>query len=434
MSDRIQKALATAGIASRRAIEDMIREGRVLVNGRPAEIGQKIDHKDHIRVDGRSIELSRKDAPPRLLLYRKRTGELVTRDDPEGRRTVFRKLPELETGRWIAVGRLDINTSGLLLMTNHGELAKRLTHPSYEMRREYAVRALGDAPDTVLAQLRLGVELDDGPAHFTTIERVVRHGQDERFHDDEEEDGEREGKANRWYIVTVKQGRNRVVRRLFESQGLQVSRLIRISYGPIALGRGIRTGSHREATPEELKAVLLAVGLGDAVPAPGKVRGAKKPPASIRPPRPGWAQKKEREAKVWTEVEPAQPDRKPRSQIERKKAAARSAAPAAKSPRSAAPRGEARFVAQTPKPRTAGRTRDDARRSEGRAETAKKSHAASAAPRNSASRPDARAASRPAAKSRPQTGRKDARSDGAANKPADRKPSTRPSPRSPRRK
>src|SRR5690606_790434 len=128
---RIQKLLATAGIASRRAIEELIAEGRITVNGRPAEVGQKISHEDHVRVDGRRISLTRKPAPTRVLLFRKKTGELVTRDDPEGRRTVFRKLPPLESGRWIAVGRLDINTSGLLLLTTDGELARRLTHPSF---------------------------------------------------------------------------------------------------------------------------------------------------------------------------------------------------------------------------------------------------------------------------------------------------------------
>src|SRR5581483_4092092 len=143
MSERIQKALASAGIASRRAIEKMIEEGRIVVNGRPAQIGQKITPKDHVRVDGKSVELSSKPEATKVLLYRKRVGEMVTRDDPEGRRTVFRKLPELEGARWIAVGRLDINTSGLLLLTTDGELARRLMHPSFEISREYAVRVLG---------------------------------------------------------------------------------------------------------------------------------------------------------------------------------------------------------------------------------------------------------------------------------------------------
>lgn len=251
MKERLQKALATAGVASRREAERMIEEGRVMVNGRPAEIGQKVSPEDRIRVDGKAVQISSKPEAVRVLLYRKRVGEMVTRDDPEGRRTVFRKLPELETGRWIAVGRLDINTSGLLLMTNSGELARRLTHPSFEMVREYAVRVLGTVDDELLERLRRGVKLDDGMAKFTTIEPG------------ENEDGKG---ANQWYTVTVMQGRNRVVRRLFESQDLQVSRLIRVAYGPIALGRGIKTGGYREADEEEIEALLEAVGMEQVKP------------------------------------------------------------------------------------------------------------------------------------------------------------------------
>ena len=272
MSDRIQKLLATAGIASRRAIETMIAEGRVTVNGRPAEIGQKIDHDDHVRVDGRLVALNRKPESTRVLLYRKRVGELVTREDPEGRKTVFRKLPELESGRWIAVGRLDINTSGLLLLTNDGELARRLMHPSFEMRREYAVRVLGSIDAQVLDNLKRGVELEDGFAKFETIQP----GGNEDLDD---EGGRRESdgsSANSWWIVTVRQGRNRVVRRLFESQNLQVSRLMRVSYGPISLGRGIKSGTAREAEPEELQALLQAVDMQSDKPQ----RGGKKKPSA----------------------------------------------------------------------------------------------------------------------------------------------------------
>jgi 23S rRNA pseudouridine2605 synthase len=246
MTERIQKVLATAGVASRREIEAWIREGRILVNGRPAGIGQKISHEDKVRVDGKSIALQRKAEPTRVIFYKKRVGELVTREDPEGRRTVFRKLPELASGRWIAIGRLDINTSGLLLLTNNGELARRLMHPSFEMEREYAVRVLGTIDEAVLQKLRRGVELDDGPARFAAIAPGVG------------EDGEG---ANQWYNVVVREGRNRLVRRLFESQGLQVSRLIRVAYGPVKLGRGIKSGGSREATPAELAALLAAVEL-----------------------------------------------------------------------------------------------------------------------------------------------------------------------------
>lgn len=249
MSERIQKLLATAGLASRREIERLIDEGRILVNGHPAELGQKVDHEDHIRVDGRPVSLKRKAEPARVLIYKKRVGELVTRDDPEGRRTVFRKLPKLESGRWIAVGRLDINTSGLLLFTNHGELARRLTHPSFEIPRTYAVRVLGTVDEGVIGRWKAGVELDDGKARFERVEAG------------ENEDGEG---ANQWFHVSVREGRNRLVRRLIESQDLQVSRLIRISYGPIELGRGIKSGTAREATPAELLALLDAVGLSEA--------------------------------------------------------------------------------------------------------------------------------------------------------------------------
>lgn len=250
MADRIQKVLANLGLASRRDIEDWIREGRILVNGRPAELGQKITHDDRVRVDGRSIAVPRKAEATRVLLYRKRVGELVTREDPEGRRTVFRKLPELEQGRWIAVGRLDINTSGLLLLTNDGELARRLMHPSFEIRRSYAVRVLGNVDEAMRERLRRGVKLEDGVGRF---ESIVAGGGQAR------DDGEDEGSANQWWTVTVKEGRNRLVRRLFESQDLQVSRLIRIGYGPVQLGRGIKSGGWREATDAELAALLASV-------------------------------------------------------------------------------------------------------------------------------------------------------------------------------
>ena len=251
MSERIQKLLATAGVASRRAIEKMIEEGRIQVNGRPATIGQRVDQKDRIRVDGKAVTFARKPEPTRVLLYRKRVGEMVTRDDPEGRRTVFRKLPELDGARWIAIGRLDINTSGLLLMTTDGELARRLTHPSFEITREYAARVLGEIDDDTLERLRTGVKLEDGVAKFQSIDPIS--------HGPEGEDDPGTRAANRWFHVVVREGRNRLVRRMFESQDLQVSRLIRVAYGPIKLGRGIKTGGYRDATAAEVKALLQAV-------------------------------------------------------------------------------------------------------------------------------------------------------------------------------
>lgn len=254
MSERIQKFLATLGIASRREIERMIDEGRIIVNGAAATPGQQIDDSDNVRVDGRPIGMQRKAEPTRALIYKKRTGELVTRDDPEGRRTVFRKLPKLATGRWIAVGRLDINTSGLLLFTNHGELARRLTHPSFEIPRTYAVRILGTVDDAVITRWKAGVDLDDGKARFERVETGGASGLSAE---------DNEGGANQWFRVTVREGRNRLVRRLIESQKLQVSRLIRVSYGPIELGRGIKSGTARDATPAEMLALLDATGLSE---------------------------------------------------------------------------------------------------------------------------------------------------------------------------
>jgi 23S rRNA pseudouridine2605 synthase len=259
--ERIQKVLAMAGLASRRAIEDWIREGRIKVNGDVATIGHRIKAKDRITVDGRPFRLSLQKEPRRVLLYKKRVGEVVTRSDPDGRKTVFRKLPELQSGRWIAVGRLDINTSGLLLLTNDGELARRLTHPSFEIRREYAVRVLGGVDAETIKRLRKGVELEDGLARFEDI--AVVDGLPLGAADDEETSEAGEGgdriSANRWLHVALREGRNREVRRLFESQNLQVSRLIRIAYGPIRLGGGVRSSSYRDLDRDEMKNLLTAV-------------------------------------------------------------------------------------------------------------------------------------------------------------------------------
>jgi 23S rRNA pseudouridine2605 synthase len=256
---RIQKLLAQAGVASRRKIEELIRDGRITVNGEPAHIGQKIGGRDRVLVNGKGIALPRGEQAVRVLAYKKRSGEIVTRADPEGRRTVFRKLPELEGSRWIAIGRLDINTSGLLLFTNSGELARRLMHPSFEIEREYAVRVLGEVDDTTLQRLQEGVRLEDGTAHFEKVWRSDGPGFDDS--DDERGDGAPTGPANRWFQVVVKQGRNRLVRRMWESQRCQVSRLIRVRYGPIELGRGIRSAGYRELGPQEVRALARAVGL-----------------------------------------------------------------------------------------------------------------------------------------------------------------------------
>ncbi|HEX7380527.1 MAG TPA: pseudouridine synthase [Nevskiaceae bacterium] len=272
--ERIHKRLAEAGVASRRTVESWIRDGRITVNGAPAVLGQRVARGDRIALDGKSLHVPAGHEATRVLRYKKRVGEVVTRADPEGRRTVFRKLPKLQSGRWIAVGRLDINTSGLLLMTNDGELARRLMHPSYDIERQYAVRVLGEIDDALLERLRRGVALEDGRARCERIERQS---------DDADADA-----ANHWLSLSVHEGRNRLVRRLFESQGLQVSRLMRISYGPIPLGHGIRSGTAQELEPAEVAALCAAVGLQPRKaegPAPqGRLRGSG--PGSRRPGRP----------------------------------------------------------------------------------------------------------------------------------------------------
>jgi 23S rRNA pseudouridine2605 synthase len=256
LQERNQTVLAQAGVASRRAIETLIREGRVNVNGERAAIGQKIGFGDRVTVDGKGVALPRGAEEIRVLAYKKRTGEIVTRDDPEGRRTVFRKLPKLETGRWIAIGRLDINTSGLLLFTNSGELARRLMHPSFEIEREYAVRVLGEVDDEMLELLQNGIKLEDGQGRFEKVWRI-----DGPAHDDSDEEGGGGSAANRWFQVIVKQGRNRLVRRMWESQRCKVSRLIRVRYGPVELGRGIRSSGWRELEPGEIRQLQQAVGM-----------------------------------------------------------------------------------------------------------------------------------------------------------------------------
>lgn len=227
MAERIQKVLANHGLGSRREIERWIVAGDVTVNGRKAELGQQIEIKDVVRVRGRTVHIKGSmESAVKILAYHKPEGEIVTRHDPEGRPTVFANLPKLHNGRWIAIGRLDINTSGLILFTNNGELANRLMHPSHQIEREYAVRVFGDVDDDMVQRLQDGVDLEDGPAAFDTIEEV---GGDKR---------------NRWFHVTLREGRNREVRRLWESQGVQVSRLMRVRFGLIKLNPRLGRGRH----------------------------------------------------------------------------------------------------------------------------------------------------------------------------------------------
>lgn len=242
--ERLHKVLAQSGVGSRRDMEDMIISGRVSVNGLPAHVGQLVGPADRIKVNGKLVTVKFSGRLPRVVLYHKPEGEIVSRDDPEGRETVFDALPRMHGGRWIAVGRLDFNTSGLLLFTSSGELANRLMHPRYEMVREYAVRVLGEITEEKLEQLREGIELEDGPAHFDSIE-----------------EGGGEG-ANHWYRVSLSEGRNREVRRMFEAVGTTVSRLIRVRYGPFLLPPYLKRGKIRELEDNEVEALMRTVGLG----------------------------------------------------------------------------------------------------------------------------------------------------------------------------
>ena len=244
MAERLQKFLAQAGYGSRREIESWIRDGRISVNDKPAELGVSVTEADRIRIDGRLVAAaSPLSRPPRTMAYHKAAGELTTRKDAEGRPTVFDNLPKIRSGRWISVGRLDFNTAGLLLVTTDGELAHRLMHPSWQIEREYAVRILGEVDEAVLQRLQEGVMLDDGMAAFASIKDAGGQG------------------VNHWYHVTVREGRNREVRRLWESQGLQVSRLIRIRFGPVELQRSLRAGRFQDLAPQELAALYAAVKL-----------------------------------------------------------------------------------------------------------------------------------------------------------------------------
>jgi 23S rRNA pseudouridine2605 synthase len=234
-TDKIQKILAQQGLGSRREIERWITAGRISVNGRTAQLGDRASLQDILKVEGRLIPLKHAASRRvRVLMYHKPVDEICTQQDPENRRTIFQSLPVLHGARWVSVGRLDINTSGLLLVTTDGALANQLMHPSSEIEREYAVRVLGRVDDGVLSRLMTGVELDDGPAKFDVVADAGGQG------------------ANHWYHVILKEGRQREVRRLWESQGVIVSRLMRIRYGTVSLPRDLRMGRWRELTDQEL--------------------------------------------------------------------------------------------------------------------------------------------------------------------------------------
>ena len=250
MSDeKLQKVLARSGYGSRREMERWIGEGRFSINGEKATLGDRVTRRDAVQLDGRAIELvSEMDSPRRVMIYNKPVGEVSTRQDPEGRPTVYDHLPPLKNGRWIAIGRLDINTSGLLIFTTDGELANKMMHPSAKIDREYAVRVLGNIDDDMIARLKEGVLLEDGMAKFTDVQFFDGDG------------------ANKWYHCVVMEGRNREVRRLWESQGIKVSRLKRVRYGSVFMPSDVKIGTWKELENKEVKAIAKKLELGDKKP------------------------------------------------------------------------------------------------------------------------------------------------------------------------
>lgn len=254
-SPKLHKVLAQAGLGSRLEMEQLILQGRISVNNEPAHIGQRIQYGDQVKINGKPIRYRIAPPPPRVIAYHKPVGEVVTHDDPQNRPTVFRKLPRLHQGKWQSVGRLDLNTEGLLLFSSSGDLANQLMHPRFGLEREYAVRVLGALSAEERQKLLDGVRLDDGMAQFGTIE-----------------DGGGEG-SNCWYRVTISEGRNREVRRLFESVGHAVSRLIRIRYGAMVLPRGLKRGAWMELDERDIRALFQASGGAPARPGPQQQRG-----------------------------------------------------------------------------------------------------------------------------------------------------------------
>jgi len=242
--ERLQKALASSGLGSRREIERWITEGRLKINGVLAKLGDRVIATDSISLDGRALSRKRLiKAPRRIIIYNKPEGELVTRSDPEGRATVFKNLPKLEKGRWIAIGRLDINSAGLMIFTTDGDLANRLMHPSHKIDREYAVRVMGEVTDDMYTTLTTGVELEDGFARFEDIVESGGTG------------------INRWFHVVIMEGRNREVRRLWDAVGLKVNRLKRVRYGSVILDSSVKVGQWRDLDSKESDQLLDLVGL-----------------------------------------------------------------------------------------------------------------------------------------------------------------------------
>ena len=238
MKTRIHKILADRGIGSRRGIESLIKQRKVKVNGELATLGQLVSEHDIFEVEGRTVRLSKKDpSKKRILMYNKKVGEISSRNDPDHKKTIFDSLPKLKSGRWVSVGRLDINTSGLILFTNDGSLANQLMHPSSNIEREYIARVHGQVTDQILNNLMKGVKLEDGFAKFTDVQ------------------GGRKGNTNQWFAMVIMEGRTREVRRLWESQGLEISRLKRVRYGSLFLPASLKQGAFKELSKSEISAL-----------------------------------------------------------------------------------------------------------------------------------------------------------------------------------
>jgi 23S rRNA pseudouridine2605 synthase len=255
-AQRLHKLLALSGLGSRREMETLIASGRITINGNVATVGAGVVPSDVVRLDSRPLRLPFEAELPKVLLYHKPEGEIVTQDDPEKRATVFDKLPYIKGARWVAIGRLDMNTSGLLIFTTSGELANHFMHPRYEVEREYAVRVFGELTEGQLLQLTQGIELDDGPANFDVIHPLGGEG------------------SNHWYKVILREGRNREVRRLFEALQLPVSRLMRVRFGPINLPPRVKRGQMLELEPKEVISLLEWAGL-EVPRAPLRQRSAR---------------------------------------------------------------------------------------------------------------------------------------------------------------